>query len=439
MVYMRAMRGLLKGLFPRPGSGRTVLKTAVTCGLLAGGLILGMAGWGFHSAQAFPFFHRHPKQLPNIPPGAQSQPGMIEPPPAVPATVKTPFVPPSPVQTLVKRGVFPSDAETRTTPITREEWAKILVKAIGHNTTLVSEFPFYRDVPLTHPSYTYIEVAREKKLAVYNDDHGFYYPAQPVTYEEAYFSIAHAITGPPPDIEAAPHLLQGFSDRDQLSVEYQRAVAKMVRVHFFQHPPQTQLHPNEDLTFAGAAPLVSDLIKLIQLRTPLMAERKTAIPVLPAGLSLTLSPATSILEADLNVGQSVSFTLMNPVAISSLAYLPKESRFEGQVVDATQAQRTYKVKLTRVKTPEGDEYKTDAEFVISFSPRSRITFLVPGELYSVVTQEPPKSTTGEETEGEESTGASKSVNKTVVPPFSPPATAKPLPVKVPAQPAKLPH
>jgi len=158
----------------------------------------------------------------------------------------------------------------------------------------------------------------------------------------------------------------------------------MVRVQFFRKPkPQTELHPNETLTFTGAAPLVTDLVRLIQLRTPLQAENEATVAALPAGLDLTLSPATSILEANLNIGQDVSFTLVNPVGP-----LPKESRFTGQVVSATPAARSYTIMLTSVKTPEGAEYQTQAEFTIGFSPKSRITFLVPGELFSAVTSAP---------------------------------------------------
>jgi|GEM_PF-2649813 len=423
MVGMRINQDLTQVKSPAGKRGkRWSLIRAVSFGLVLGMLNL-PALWS--PAQAFPFFHRHPHVQQNLPPSAQGRPGLIQPPPLQPV-VPTPAAPVEPIQVLVKRGVFPPDALTRSTPITRAEWATILVKAIGHNTGLVSEFPFYRDVPANYPAYVPIEVAREKKLITYQNDHGFYYPAQPVTYQEAYVSIAQAIAGPPPTPEAVTHLLQGFPDWSQLSAKDAAAVAKMVRVHFFRKPkPQTLLHPKEDVTFTGAAPLVTDLIHLIQLRTPLQAEKETEIDTVPAGLNLTLTPMTSILEASLSVGQSVSFTLVNPIGP-----LPKESRFTGQVISATPSARTYTVELTQVKTPEGDEYKTKAQFTIAFSPRSRITFLVPGELYSAITQLPATaSTTGEKNENPTETGTPQKQEV----PFSQPSPVSPStkPQKVP--------
>jgi hypothetical protein len=361
--------------------GRIIISRLLSCGLAVGLLLTGALP---SPALAIPFIHKKQKpQLPNIPPTTQTQPGMLQA-PAVPPVVKTPVVQPDRTQILVQKGVFPPEAMTHTEPITRAEWARILVLAIGHNTHLYSEFPFYRDVPTTDPNYVSIEVAREKKLIVYEDNHGFYHPQKPMTYAEAYESISHAITGPPPDPELWPHLLKGFTDSDQLPAKTKPAVAKMARVKFFRTPkPQTELHPNEAMTFVGATPLVTELIQLIQQRTPLQAENETMLANVPAGLELTLSPTTSILETNLDIGQNVSFTLVNPVGP-----LPKESRFTGQIISATPAARTYTVNLTTVKTPEGAEYNTEAQFTIGFSPRSRINFLVPGELFSAMNEYP---------------------------------------------------
>jgi len=189
-------RGCPKHQQKHPSSARAwhwrLLAFGLTAGLLLSPTLL-------PAAQAFPFFHKKQKtQQPNIPPAIQTQPGLLQA-PEVPQPVKTPALPPDATQILVQQGIFPPEALTRTEPITRAEWAGILVRAIGHNTKLYSEFPFYRDVPATDPDYVPIEVAREKKLTVYESDHGFYHPQKPVTYAEAYESISHAITGPPPD------------------------------------------------------------------------------------------------------------------------------------------------------------------------------------------------------------------------------------------------
>src|SRR5688572_29903283 len=46
------------------------------------------------------------------------------------------------VETLIEKGVFSEKMESRTTPLTRAEWATALVKALKHNTSLFSNFPF---------------------------------------------------------------------------------------------------------------------------------------------------------------------------------------------------------------------------------------------------------------------------------------------------------
>ena len=370
--------------------------------------------------QAFPFFHARKSTPESLPPAAQAKPNFMQP-PATPLPLNPAFVPYSPIQLLVNNKIFPPDAIERTRPITRAEWAAVLVAAIHHNTQLVSEFPFYRDVPLDHPSYVPIEVAREKKLLTYEAEHGFYYPDRPLTYAEAYESLAQAITGPQPPAEMLPHLLQGFKDRAQLKPVVAESVGKMARVYFFREPvPQTELHPNALVTYEGATPLVSYLIHLIQRRSPLQSELEAAVPMVPPGLPLVLSPSTAILEAQLTVGQSVSFNLVNAVGP-----LPKESHFQGQVTAAIPASRSYTVQLTSVKTPEGNAYQTQAQFTLGFNPRSRITFFVPGELFNATTQLPPQLSSSRQvpnTPGLPPAPSSTGVQNSIIPPFNPPAS-----------------
>jgi hypothetical protein len=188
----------------------------------------------------------------------------------------------------------------------------------------------------------------------------------------------------------------------------------MARVHFFKLPvPQTSLHPHAAVTFEGATPLVTYLVHLIQRRSPLQAELEAAVPVLPSGLNLTLSPTTAILEAQLTVGQSVSFTL-----VKAVGPLPKESRLEGLVTAAKPSARSYTVQLDTAKTQQGNQYQTSAEFTLGFNPKNRITFFVPGELFNAVTQAP---TTIVPSGGAAVSPLSPAagVSPKVVPPFSP--------------------
>src|SRR5688572_17170408 len=111
-------------------------------GLVSGALVLFI---GSSSAEAFPFIKRKGNQQ-SIPPVTEVKPTMLQP-SATPPKVSAPVAPLSPLQILINKGIFPPDAATRQQPISRAEWATVLVKAVGHNTSLVSEFPFYRDVP----------------------------------------------------------------------------------------------------------------------------------------------------------------------------------------------------------------------------------------------------------------------------------------------------
>jgi hypothetical protein len=343
-------------------------------------------------ASAFPFFHKKKPPAPSIPPSAQVSPGLLNnagqnpPAPGQPAMpLEQPAaVPTDPLQALVQKGIFPADAATRTAPFSRAEWADILVKALGHNTDLVSEFPFFRDVPRDYWAYIPIEVAREKGLLQRRNEHGFYYPEKPITYTDVYVGIAQAITGPSPTPEVTTHSMENFSDRDTISPFLAPLLAKMAQAQFFKHSGQEkwEAHPRSAVYPSEVAPLITYLMHLIEKRT-IAAPQEEAVPVLPAGMALTLSPATGILEAQLSVGASVSFTLVNPIEP-----LPKGSRLRGTVQEATIPSHTYIIEITEAQTPEGITYQTSAPLTLTFSPKEKLSFFVPGETFTATTRIP---------------------------------------------------
>lgn len=372
------------------GYSKSTSKTVIAVTLL---LLLGS-----QTAFGLPFLPKKKPAVENLPPSTRISPNLMQPAPVtepgkppsgqLAKPVAPPEPPPTPVQTLVKKGIFPEDAETRTTPFTRAELASILVKALGHNTQTVSEFPFYRDVPKDYWAYAYIEAAREKQLIEHAYGHGFYYPDKTVTYADAYLAISHAITGPPPTPEVTAHLLKPFKDKNTLKPYVAAAAAKMTLVRFFatrnlSETQKTMLRPNDPLDAEGLAPMITYLQRLIQRRSAVRTEATTAMPVLPAGLKLSVSPATAILEAKLTPGEYAYFTLPQPVD-----RLPKGSRFRGVVREAQPDNRKYTVELFEAQSPDGTLFQTSADLILSFPPKEKLGFFVPGELFETYTKSP---------------------------------------------------
>jgi hypothetical protein len=290
------------------------------------------------------------------------------------------------VRTLLEKGVFTPDllSQHQNTPLTRAEWAGILVRALKHNTRLFSAFPFYRDVPADHPDYVPIEVAREKKLLAYPADHGFYYPEKPIAYADVYQGISHALTGPFPAPETEAHLLKGFGDRAELSPDLAAAVAKMARVHFFTAEAgraETRVHANDAVTPDGLAPLMVYLMRVIERRADLSRREIAEVPALPGGLTLALSPSTAVMETQLTPGQIVTFSLVNVVPP-----LTKESRIRAVVRDVDSIQHRYGLIAEEARTPEDDFYRLRAPLTLLFPPRRRTPFIVPGQLFEATTE-----------------------------------------------------
>lgn len=287
------------------------------------------------------------------------------------------------VEILMEAGVYSTEMENRTTPLTRAEWATVLVKALKHNTSLFSNFPFYRDVPLTHPAYVPIEVAREKQLLVYPAGHGFYYPEKTLLFSDVYQGIAHALTGPLPSPEEEAHLLRSFEDKSTLPPILAASVAKMARSHFFT--PESglatkRLHPRETVTPEKAAPFVVYLMHVIENRADVNQREIAEVPALPANLSLMLSPSTAVMETQLISGQNVYFSLLNAVEP-----LPKESRIRAVVRDRDPAQHRYILYLGEARTPEDEFFRLNAMLVLTFPPRRRTPFIVPGQVFETQT------------------------------------------------------
>lgn len=290
------------------------------------------------------------------------------------------------LDTLMTQGLLSADRASSDLPVTRAELAFFITTVLKHNLNLVSEFPFYRDVPLGHPYYQSIEIAREKQLLDYPQDSGFYHPDKAVTLVELYRAVASAITGPTPQQDETDYLLIPFPETASLSEPLKPLVAKMVRAQFFQlvynaKVPAIPVAVSRPLTPKSIAPFLIGLNQLIKTRTQFNASKVET--TLPDGLLLEVSPAKSILESDLTVGTTLLFTV-----ITITDSLPRGTRMEGIVSIVQPAQHRYTVALRRAIHPDGSRVKMRAQLtLVEFKQGSGQNFLVPGQRFPVITQE----------------------------------------------------
>jgi len=291
---------------------------------------------------------------------------------------------------LVDAGIISADLQKNPKKfVTRAQLATIMVKALNHNQELYELFPFYRDVPRSHPDYVAIEVARETGLLIFPQNHGFYHPDWSITYTSVYMAISHALTGPNPTVPEQEHLLKSFGGIHTFPLWLAPAIAKMTRLRFFVTETghiNPDLRLKENVTVEGLAPLLASLMHVIELRSTAteQTDQSETASILPGGLSLVMSPSTTIFESQLSPGQRVYFSLSEDVSP-----LAKESRVRAMVREVDANLHRYTLMVDEVRTPEGVLYKTQGTVIITFPPRRRTPFLVPGQLLETVTEALP--------------------------------------------------
>jgi hypothetical protein len=346
-------------------------------------------------ADALSFFHGKKKEEPiqAIPPvvdySPTINPNVAAPKPSpAPPSVKPDAIGPTPLekpldplQALIERGVYPESWKDRKNALTRAELADVLVKALKHNTQMVSEFPFYRDVPKGYWAYGAIEVARAKKLMEARGEHGFYYPERPVTFGDAFEAMANAITGPPPTEEEVSFYLVIYPDWEEVPEELWPSVSKMTRARFFEGQLSPALQLLEAPSPEAIAPYIVTLSHLNERRTVLPPHKEELLPYVPGGLTIKVAPTVAIFESHLTIGETVYFSLVEPIN-----ELPKGSKLRGTVVDIPTS-HNYAIELTEAETPEEKIYRMSAEFPIVFRNKS-LPFVVPGETFQAVTRVP---------------------------------------------------
>ncbi len=330
---------------------------------------------------------------PPVPTGPQGDSAQ-RPADAVPPAVQTQRL--QALNFLIRAGLLPPESATRTTPITRAELARLIVGAIGYNTLMVSEFPFYRDVPVDLPDYAPIEVAREKRLIDYPEEHGFYHPGQAIRFAELYGALGKVLRPPAPSDSANRLTVESFADGNRLPAELVTPVAKMAYANFFpqtrQERHETYLLPQQEVSAPAIAPFIVRLMQVAGTHTQLEAALPSgAVAFLPAGLSMTVTPTASLFRSRLAVGDTVTFSLVN-----NAGPLIKGSRFRGRVESVADGS-TYRIRLYEVRTVNEDQFfETNTILTLVFPEKDEKAFVVPGQVFEITSgaPEPPVSQPG---------------------------------------------
>ena len=264
--------------------------------------------------------------------------------------------------------------------ITRAQLAVKIIKLLGHQKDTVSEFPFYRDVPKTHPAYADIEVARERDLITETElaiPAGLFKPEQPVTYAEVYRVLDRALVGKKPSPDFSRMLLAPFVDVDDLSDQLAPVAAKLVVGTVLNPDLDQQLTPGENITPEDLDKFLQRLsIRLSVVRFRLPPEPET-FPELPVGEVLAVEPTSVILKEAIALGDTLYFALSQDTPDFA-----KGSRLRGKVV-AKNSEDEYTVLINELKTTKGMYYRTQSNLRLVFPKRSG--FFAPGDPLTLVT------------------------------------------------------
>ena len=140
-------------------------------------------------------------------------------------------------------------------PITRAEFAKILIKALKIE-LLATPSPTFSDVPQDHWAFPYVETAAENGI-VKGIGEGLFAPERNITRAEIATMIARAL-GLVPSVESP-----SFADADQIPEFAREAVAAVSARDIVRGYPDGTFRPQENATRAEAAVMIFRSLSLI--------------------------------------------------------------------------------------------------------------------------------------------------------------------------------
>jgi hypothetical protein len=300
--------------------------------------------------------------------------------------------------------------------VTRAAFAQQLVQALGLPTQYVSEFPFFVDLPRSHPAYVPVEVLRERGF-VNGFPNGEFRPDEPVSRLDAWLTVSGALRGIVMDAASANQLLEPFEDREEVPSAARIPLARLIQEDLIEGEDQeTELAPSDIVSKPARLNLerrvtpeeVVDLMDGLRRKTaePTRLASRTNdmhLPILPAGLTLSFSPTQAIFRDKLSAGETFYFltnqeVAMTPESAASLypgipaeqvptILLPRGTRLRARVVEADVqgGRRIWTFRLNQAQTPDNRYFRMKALLTLSFEPKDPNAFVVPGQVFTVQT------------------------------------------------------
>lgn len=301
---------------------------------------------------------------------------------------------------LMRRGYFQSFAQNRflpDEPMTRAQLVTLLYRASQMNTPFVSEFPYYRDVPLNYWGYVALEGFRMREiLPEAMGKNGWLYPDRPVTRLEAGVLLSRTFT---PQWLKLTHdeelsTLKAFSVGEGACPAWAQAdLARVLYAGLLTPVSPPMDHPEQGFVLDLNMPLKRmDGARMVYQRALVedadeshTAAKKVA---LPSGMTLAITPTSAISAPQLAVGQSVFFTTTQMVSIPFTAIsLGRGSRLGGLVTTLSSDKQEAELTFSQITVPSGESYLLSARLILRFvAGKNGVSFRVPGEVFSLSTQ-----------------------------------------------------
>lgn len=278
-------------------------------------------------------------------------PGSIPPPPLTSAA-KAPATA-TPTLTLP----LPMTPETEKRPVQRGEWLIWLMQVTNLQNVFVSEFPYFRDVSTQHPAYLAIESTRTKGwLDYWQINAGYFKPDDPVSRLDALTTLGFSFQPSwfKRSLEDTKHLLSPYALQieGKTSAIQQLALAHCIDSEFVPKSPQSETYLNQPLTLTEANSWLLKRQLLEQEQSPTLVTK-----VIPAGLTLSVTPTTALYAQQLTVGQYAYFAVEQdlPLAVAPMV-IPRGARLRGVVNQAATDFRSATVGFDKLILPSGESY-----------------------------------------------------------------------------------
>ncbi|OGI22721.1 MAG: hypothetical protein A2287_02860 [Candidatus Melainabacteria bacterium RIFOXYA12_FULL_32_12] len=230
---------------------------------------------------------------------------------------------------------YPDRTFRPTLPVSRAEFATMLVSGLNLQDTPARPEQIFRDVPQGHWANPAIDKVYNRGLvAGYPND--TYRPSEPVSRTEALNTLAMALPTTVTGTEA-DQILNQYRDGDEIPSWARISVAKALKAGALQGTPTpNQINPNQNATRAEIAAMLSNVRQTLALEQSIqpivtgaaatLQQEIITAPVLNVKFNDNISARTG------HIGDTFTATTLEPVTINNVAF-PAGSTVGGRVVE----------------------------------------------------------------------------------------------------------